>query len=294
MTLSPARLRVEAALVPVKLPIAALIGTAIGRRGTDVTDSSTRRSCLVLAPHPDDETLGCGATVMRRVDAGTAVAVVVITDGSTWPPGRDPAQNIAVRDAELRTSCRILGLPDDAVTHLAFPETRLHTAGEALVDAVADAVRTHTPDDVLVTSEADPHSDHAALGTAARPGRGRHRGAPARLSDLAVDAAPVVEPDPGRRRTGRDGLDGGLPRPQAHRHRRLPLTDVGGSRRRPTRGPAPRIPPPFRRPPRDVLPRPPRLTDDPSPTDRHNGLVAVIDCQPSPPEVPFRLGADSQ
>ncbi len=168
MTLSPARLRVEAALVPVKLPIAALIGTAIGRRGTDVTDSSTRRSCLVLAPHPDDETLGCGATVMRRVDAGTAVAVVVITDGSTWPPGRDPAQNIAVRDAELRTSCRILGLPDDAVTHLAFPETRLHTAGEALVDAVADAVRTHTPDDVLVTSEADPHSDHAALGTAAR------------------------------------------------------------------------------------------------------------------------------
>jgi len=168
VTLSPARLRLEAALVPVKLPVAALMGNALSRRGTDVTATSAHRSALVLAPHPDDETLGSGATIMRKVDAGTDVAVVVITDGSTWPPDRPPAENIAVRDAELRASCRILGLPDEAVIHLSFPETRLHTAGDTLVDAVADAVRTHTPDDVLVTSEADPHSDHAALGAAAR------------------------------------------------------------------------------------------------------------------------------
>ncbi len=168
MTMSATRRRVEAALVPVKLPIAARMGDAISRRGTDVTAMSTSRSCLVLAPHPDDETLGCGATMMRKVDAGQAVAVVVITDGSTWPPGHDPADNIATRDAELRASCRILGLPDDAVTHLAFPETRLDTAGDALVDAVAEAIAAHTPDDVFVTSEADPHSDHAALGAATR------------------------------------------------------------------------------------------------------------------------------
>jgi LmbE family N-acetylglucosaminyl deacetylase len=168
MTMSAARRHLEAALVPVKLPIAARMGRSMARRGTDVTGEAARRSCLVLAPHPDDETLGCGATLMRKVDSGTPVHVVVISDGATWPPDRDPAHNIATRDAELRSSCRILGLPDEAVTHLSFPETHLDEAGDALVDAVADAIRTSGPDDVFVTSEADPHADHAALGRATR------------------------------------------------------------------------------------------------------------------------------
>ncbi|HVC71019.1 MAG TPA: PIG-L family deacetylase [Acidimicrobiales bacterium] len=168
MAMSEARRRVESALVPVKLPIAAWIGESMSRRGTDVTASTGRRSCLVLAPHPDDETLGCGATVMRKLDAGSAVQVVVISDGATWPPWRPREENIAVRDAELRASCRVLGLPEEAVTHLAFPETQLDSAGDALVDAVADAVRSHGPDEVFVTSEADPHSDHAALARATR------------------------------------------------------------------------------------------------------------------------------
>jgi LmbE family N-acetylglucosaminyl deacetylase len=168
MTMSTARRRVEALIAPAKLPVAARIGESISRRGTDVTAVSAGRSCVVLAPHPDDETLGCGATMMRKLDAGSDVRVVVLSDGATWPPWRDPAENIAERDAELRRSCRILGLPDDAVSHLSFPETRLDSAGDALVDAVADAVKRHAPQEVFVTSEADPHSDHAALARATR------------------------------------------------------------------------------------------------------------------------------
>jgi LmbE family N-acetylglucosaminyl deacetylase len=167
MTMSPLRRRVENALVPVKLPIAARMGDSLSRESTDVTADATHRSCLVLAPHPDDETLGCGATLMRKIDAGTPVHVVVFADGAAWPPDRPGAENIATRDAELRTACAILGLPDDSLTHLSFPETHLDTVGTDLVDAVADAVRTHRPDEVLVTSVADPHSDHVALAAAA-------------------------------------------------------------------------------------------------------------------------------
>jgi hypothetical protein len=35
----------------------------------DVTSQTAARSCVVLAPHPDDETLGCGATIMRKLAA---------------------------------------------------------------------------------------------------------------------------------------------------------------------------------------------------------------------------------
>jgi LmbE family N-acetylglucosaminyl deacetylase len=158
----------EQALRPFKPVLSGMVGRALARTGSDTTAASSRRSCLVLAPHPDDETLGCGITIMQRVEAATPVHVVVVTDGSTWPPGRDPAENIATRDAELRASCGVLGLPGADLTHLDFPEQELDRAGDDLVDAVADAIRTWEPEDVLTTSVGDPHPDHAALGAATR------------------------------------------------------------------------------------------------------------------------------
>jgi LmbE family N-acetylglucosaminyl deacetylase len=153
---------------PLEPWLAGSMGAATARRGTDVTASSARRACLVLAPHPDDETLACGATVMRRVSASTPVHVVVVSDGRTWPPRRAPEVNVATRDTELRAACGLLGLGHGDVTHLAFREQELADAGAELVDAVADAVRRTRPVDVLATSEFDPHPDHAALGMAAR------------------------------------------------------------------------------------------------------------------------------
>jgi LmbE family N-acetylglucosaminyl deacetylase len=166
--MSPARRQVEAALVPLKLPLASHRGNALRRRATDVTATTAGRSCLVVAPHPDDETIGCGATIMRKLDAGTAVAVLVLSDGATWPPDHTAAENMAIRHAEVQQACALLGVADDALTHLSFPETRLDDVVDDLVDAITDAVAAHRPDDVFVTSEADPHADHAAVGRAAR------------------------------------------------------------------------------------------------------------------------------
>ncbi len=160
--------RLEAALRAVKPPVSWVVGGAIRRRGTDVTARTGGRSCLVLAPHPDDETLGCGATIMRKLGAGSDVHVLVVSDGATWPPWNEPAQNVAIRDGELRRACAVLGLAPEALTHLSFPETELHLAEDALTDALSDALGAHVPDEVLATSEADPHSDHAALGRAVR------------------------------------------------------------------------------------------------------------------------------
>jgi LmbE family N-acetylglucosaminyl deacetylase len=160
--------RVDETLEPIKPSVGNALGHLVSRVATDVTESTSIRSCLVLAPHPDDETLGCGVTMMRRVEGGASVRVVVATDGGKWPPEGDPVHNAAVRRAELREATQLLGLADAAVTQLGFPDNGLVDAGESLVDAIADAVRSARPADVLVTSEHDPHRDHAALGLAAR------------------------------------------------------------------------------------------------------------------------------
>lgn len=142
------------------------LGTAIALAGVDITTDCSRRSCLVLAPHPDDETLGCAAAIMRKLDAGTAVRVIVATDGSQWPPGPDPTGVAEMRRRELASACRSLGLADGSVNQLGFADSRLGEAGDDLVDAIADAVGEAQPSEVLTTSVADPHADHAALGRA--------------------------------------------------------------------------------------------------------------------------------
>ena len=155
------------ALAPLNLALRVVIYGALSRMGTDVTDAAAHRPCLVVAPHPDDETLGAGVTIMRKVDAGTPVHLVVVTDGSKSPVG-DPVDVAAVRDAELRAACRVLGLSSGDVTRLGFVDAELAGNDEALVSALAEVIAAWRPVDVLVTAETDPHDDHAVVGGATR------------------------------------------------------------------------------------------------------------------------------
>lgn len=74
------------------------------------------KNILVLAPHPDDESLGCGGTIKLLTQAGMQVDVVLMTRGENGfdAPGVQPAtvhEQLAVkREAEARAACDILGV----------------------------------------------------------------------------------------------------------------------------------------------------------------------------------------
>ena len=147
-------------------PLVHLLDSAIGHVARDVTTSSPYRSCVVLSPHPDDETLGCAVTIMRKLAAGTPVHVVLATDGGLSPQGGSPIENSALRLSEFRDACQVLGLADHQTHMMHFSDGSLHLAGEDLVDRVSDLVKKIEPEEVITTSPADPHGDHAALGAA--------------------------------------------------------------------------------------------------------------------------------
>jgi LmbE family N-acetylglucosaminyl deacetylase len=88
---------------------------------------------LVVAPHPDDELLGPGATVADAVQAGTDVTVALATAGDAYhwavelQYGREPEpalyEDLAwVRQGETRAAMAILGIPADRVHFLGFPD----------------------------------------------------------------------------------------------------------------------------------------------------------------------------
>src|SRR3954471_22274206 len=94
--------------------------TAVAQRAYDVTERSAAASCIVFAPHPDDETLGCGATIHRKREAGTAVHVVIASDGRR-PQAPDliaPDELARIRAREALDACMTLGVAAEDVHQL--------------------------------------------------------------------------------------------------------------------------------------------------------------------------------
>lgn len=117
---------------------------------------------LVLAPHPDDEVIGCGGVVARHLDEGCAVQVLVATDGSEADPETaDRAAYRLQREAESREGLRRLG--GGEITFLRAPDRGLRVAGVAVAKAIVETLRTFRPDLILVPSPIEIHPDHAAL-----------------------------------------------------------------------------------------------------------------------------------
>lgn len=153
----------------------------------DETDAVTRRSALILAPHPDDETVGCGAVILRKIAAGTPVTVVVVADGRHSPHSEYlPPEGVAVlRYAEMVEVGRRLGLPSRSLRQLGYEDGGLGDHEADLVGRIGDLIAELDPDEVYVTGVFEPHPDHSALGRAAR-GALERRGRPPLLMEYPI------------------------------------------------------------------------------------------------------------
>jgi LmbE family N-acetylglucosaminyl deacetylase len=123
-----------------------------------------RGSVLVVAPHPDDEVIGCGGTICRHVAADDPVTVVYLTRGekSRGYPWLTETQRQETRVKEAMMSCAVLGVADTVFLdgedgNLADP-----TILNELAVKVAAAVTEKQPKVVYVPHAGDNHPDHIA------------------------------------------------------------------------------------------------------------------------------------
>jgi N-acetylglucosamine malate deacetylase 1 len=116
---------------------------------------------LVIAPHPDDEAIGPGATLARHHDRGDLITVLVVTSGGATAGGSGDIT--ALREAESRRALGHLA-PGVEPVFGRLPDGGLPDE----VDAVADLIDRHGADaaTVYVPSSLDPHPDHRAAGVA--------------------------------------------------------------------------------------------------------------------------------
>jgi len=125
-------------------------------------------SCLILAPHPDDESLGCGGLIAACCAAARPPLVAILTDGSASHPGSTlypPARLAAIREAETAAAVRELGLPPDRLSFLREPDAaapRDDPAARVIAQQLARAAQESGCSTILAPWRHDPHGDHQA------------------------------------------------------------------------------------------------------------------------------------
>jgi LmbE family N-acetylglucosaminyl deacetylase len=125
-------------------------------------------TALVLAPHPDDESLGCGGLIAAACDSGRPPLLVFLTDGvGSHPNSRShpPARLRALRMTEAGEAAAILGVPPAHLNFLVLPDTRAPRAGPTFdhaVETIAALARQHRVSTICTTWGYDPHGDHVA------------------------------------------------------------------------------------------------------------------------------------
>ncbi|MBE1161252.1 PIG-L deacetylase family protein [Dyella acidiphila] len=139
---------------------------------------SAQTRLLVVAPHPDDETLGCGVLIQRVLAAGGAVQVLLLTDGDNNPwPQRYIERRLRIdaagrrrwggrRRGEVLQAIAALGLPASALHAMGWPDmgltALLRDEGSRAIAAVQAVMQGFQPNLVSCPGLRDSHPDHGA------------------------------------------------------------------------------------------------------------------------------------
>jgi len=139
---------------------------------------------LILAPHPDDESIATGGLIQVARAAGAAVRVIVLTDGDNnpWPqrwiekrwhidvPARQRWG--ARRREEARSALRVLGLAVDDAVFLGLPDMGLTDLlmrnDQQIIRALRAQIEEFRPTLLIMPAVADRHPDHSAAYILAR------------------------------------------------------------------------------------------------------------------------------
>jgi LmbE family N-acetylglucosaminyl deacetylase len=124
-----------------------------------------RSPALVVAPHPDDETLGCGGAIALLRLLNCDVRVLVISDGTLSHPNSQkyPADALRkLRESETIKALSILGVEANNVTFFGLPDGSISAYKDSAVESCASYLTEVAPEIIFLPWRYDPHPDHRA------------------------------------------------------------------------------------------------------------------------------------
>lgn len=131
--------------------------------------SELQQPAMVFAPHQDDETLGCGGTILRKRALDADVDVVFLTDGSTSHRHlMSPLMLSALREEEAMAACAKLSVAADRISFLRYPDGSLKDIGDVAARTILHLIRERQPREIYIPYASDPQPDHRATNSLVR------------------------------------------------------------------------------------------------------------------------------
>ena len=147
---------------------------------------------VVISPHPDDESIGCGGALRGHVLAGDEVRAIFLTSGEGGGHGLSPQETMRVREDEARAAAQILGLGE-----LEFWRERdgmLQVTGN-LARRMVECLEEWRPHLLYVPHDGEIHSDHRAAAALVRRSVAEMRDAPRPVVRMYEVWTPLQEMD---------------------------------------------------------------------------------------------------
>jgi len=128
-----------------------------------------KKTVIVFAPHPDDETFGCGGTIAKKISEGYNVLIVIMTDGRNLfknalnidnDPSPDEVREL--RRREVLRATEILGVPKENVLFLDFEDGTLERYELEAEKKVIEILNRYRPVEIYLPFKNDSHPDHRA------------------------------------------------------------------------------------------------------------------------------------
>jgi LmbE family N-acetylglucosaminyl deacetylase len=122
-----------------------------------------QQKVVVVAPHPDDETLGCGGAIAQLHSLGCDVQVLVMSDGTLSHPRSQkyPVHKLrTLRELETLEALKILGVTSNAVTFLRFKDGSISIQDKTAESICRKYLSRVTPQLIFLPWRYDPHPDH--------------------------------------------------------------------------------------------------------------------------------------
>lgn len=119
----------------------------------------SKKDILVIAPHPDDESLGCGGSIVKHIKAGSRVKVIFLTDGDRGDfERRFGEQYVEIRKKSAQHAMEILGVKD--YEFWGYRDRDLHLAVQEVKEKLFRTVETFSPALTYAPSPFEAHPDH--------------------------------------------------------------------------------------------------------------------------------------
>jgi len=127
---------------------------------------------LIIAPHGDDEVLGCGGTIARYSNEGQEINLCIVSKPHQPKWSIDYINN---RENEILKSCKTLGISSSISLGLPTTDLTKYIDYSTLIDKISEVIKDIKPDILYIPYNGDLHQDHIKISecslVASRPDR---------------------------------------------------------------------------------------------------------------------------